>query len=467
VIDQVDRRGSSCPVLFTWNGREYEFITDAIGPAVVGHWVAPGERNVPDPNEYLKVRGDQLVAKNGRFSLKFTEPMEEVIYLDQVRLYAIDHPADADIFPHEYFAALAPQPPDQVFVSRNLRLPLGAWDHNGRDVMPALREADRRYVDGFRNAPFKGFAELHSLELDLGPLPAGGPVRLVIDGFTDYFTATSTFAAHQADVTAIVPYLEVQLADGTWKRVSDDIGFPAGLYRTMTADLTGLLPPGTRRIRISTNLKVYWDRVLVDTTPVGAVPSRRTEAPLVDASLAFRGFQREIPGQPGSRPALRLRPGEPLRPVGAASRLLHALRRRVAAAVGRGRPLRHLRRRRRGGARVRRHRPAARAGGLEARLRRVLPRLREGHGLLRRARTDGDAAAVRDDGDVSVPRHPPLPRAEPRVPARVEHARGAEGELAELSGGVQGLAASCKLQAASGSRVTHLTACRLPLAACS
>jgi tetratricopeptide (TPR) repeat protein len=300
VIDQVDRRGSSCPVLFTWNGREYEFITDAIGPAVVGHWVAPGERNVPDPNEYLKVRGDQLVAKNGRFSLKFTEPMEEVIYLDQVRLFAIDHPADADIFPHEYFAALAPQPPDQVFVSRNLRLPLGAWDHNGHDVMPALREADRRFVDGFKNAPFKGFAELHTLELDLGPLPAGGPVRLVIDGFTDYFTATSTFAAHQADVTAIVPYLEVQLADGTWKRVSDDIGFPAGLYRTMTADLTGLLPPGTRRIRISTNLKVYWDRVLIDTTPAGSVPSRRTEAPLVEASLAFSGFQREIPGNPAA-----------------------------------------------------------------------------------------------------------------------------------------------------------------------
>jgi Tfp pilus assembly protein PilF len=299
-IDQVDRRGSSCPVLFTWNGREYEFITDAIGPAVVGHWVAPGQRNVPDPNEYLKVRGDQLVPKDGRLSLKFTEPMEEVIYLDQVRVFAIDHPADADIYPHEYFAALAPQPPDQVFVSRGLRLPAGAWDHRGRDVMPALREADRRYVDGFSNAPFKGFAELHGVDLDLGPLPAGGPVRLVMDGFTDYFTATSTFAAHQADVTAIVPYLEAQRADGSWIRVSDDIGFPAGLYRTMTADLTGLLPEGTRRIRIRTNLKIYWDRILIDTTPAGEVPSRRSEAPLVDARLAFRGFQREIPGSPAA-----------------------------------------------------------------------------------------------------------------------------------------------------------------------
>ncbi len=54
-IEELDRRGSSCPVLFSWNGREYEFIADMIGPGVVGHWVAPGERDVPDSDEYLKV----------------------------------------------------------------------------------------------------------------------------------------------------------------------------------------------------------------------------------------------------------------------------------------------------------------------------------------------------------------------------------------------------------------------------
>ena len=41
-IEQIDRRGSSCPIVFTWNGSGYEFITDGIGPGVVGHWVAPG-----------------------------------------------------------------------------------------------------------------------------------------------------------------------------------------------------------------------------------------------------------------------------------------------------------------------------------------------------------------------------------------------------------------------------------------
>jgi hypothetical protein len=104
------------------------------------------------------------------------------------------------------------------------------------------------------------------------------------------------FAASQAGVTAIVPWVEVQGHDDRWTTIVDDMGFPAGLRRTMTTDLTGRLPEGATRIRIWTNLKVYWDEVLVDTTPDGAIPVRRTEVPLADASLAFRGFPREHVG---------------------------------------------------------------------------------------------------------------------------------------------------------------------------
>ena len=42
----------------------------------------------------------------------------------------------------------------------------------------------------------------------------------------------------------------------------DDMGFPAGGPRTMTADLTGKLPNGTQKIRITTNLQIYWDNIL-------------------------------------------------------------------------------------------------------------------------------------------------------------------------------------------------------------
>jgi tetratricopeptide (TPR) repeat protein len=305
-ITQIDRRGSSCPVLFSWNGERYEFVADAIGSAVVGHWVAPNTRNISDVDELVKVEGRQVRVKDGRVSFRFAEPMEEVIYLDQVKLFAIDHPEGTDVYPNEYFAAMPPHPVDRPIASRGARLPASAWDGEGRDVLAALEQRDRRFANLWRegfspaNGSFKGFAPLHSLELDLGELPAGAPVRLLMHGFTDYFTATSVFAAHQAKVAAVLPWVEAQLPDGTWRRVSDDIGFPAGLLRTMTADLTGTLPAGARCIRIWTNLKIYWDQVLVDTTPDGAVPLRRTEIPLAEASLAFRGFPRELTGTPAT-----------------------------------------------------------------------------------------------------------------------------------------------------------------------
>ena len=299
-ITEIDRRGSSCPILFSWNGTKFEFISDAVGPAVIGHWIAPGQYSTPDTDEFVKVEGSKLRARDGRLSLHFIEPMEEINYLDEVRLYAVDHPDGTEIYPNEYFAAEPPFPADRTIATRHTRLPQGAWDEKGRDLMPALRAADRRFVDTFADAPFKGFASLHALELDLGVLNAGDPVRLLMRGFTDYFTATSMYAADQAKVKVIVPYVEAQRADGSWARVSDDIGFPAGLLRTMVADLSGKLPPGTRRIRIWTNLKIYWDQVLIDTMPDGAIPVTRTEVPLVAASLSRRGYPREILGTPAA-----------------------------------------------------------------------------------------------------------------------------------------------------------------------
>ena len=298
-LAENDRRGSSCPILFAWNGARYEFISDLIGPGIVGHWVAPGERNTPDPTEYVKVPGPSLRAQQGRLSLRLLEPMEEVVYLDHARLIAVDHPSDVEIYPNERFASAPPFPDFQVIASRGARLPVGAWDDRGRDLRSELRARDRRYVTGFRSLPFTGFAELHGIELELGAWDPAKPLRLLLHGLTDYFTATSVYAAHQAGILAIPPYLEAQDAAGRWHRVVDDLGFPAGLARTMVADLTGRLPAGTKRVRILTNLKIYWDQILLDTTPEANL-TRMSEVPLAEAALGFRGYPREVRGDPPS-----------------------------------------------------------------------------------------------------------------------------------------------------------------------
>jgi Tfp pilus assembly protein PilF len=298
-IGELDRRGSSCPVLFAWNGREYEFIADMIGPGVVGHWVAPGERDVPDPDEYLKVNARSVRPRNGLLSFRFMEPMEETVYLDQVRLLAIDHPAAYDVYPNERFVSAPPFPEFRVIASRDAHPPVGAWDDHGNDVLSLIAKPDRKYVTNLEELPFAGFAKLHWLELDLGAWDASKPLRLIIDGYTDYFTATSMYAADQAGIKVIAPYVEALDAQGKWVRVIDDMGFPAGLERTMVADLTGKLPQGTRRIRIVNNLKIYWDSIRIDQTPEQP-DVRVAEVPLADAALDFLGYPREIRLTPAS-----------------------------------------------------------------------------------------------------------------------------------------------------------------------
>jgi len=91
------------------------------------------------------------------------------------------------------------------------------------------------------------------------------------------------------------------------------MGFPAGGPRTMTADLTGKLPRGTRKIRLTTNLQVYWDNILIDRTEQvaptaepalsGSKGCRRygvcvTRVPLVRADLEFHGYPFKIEGTP-------------------------------------------------------------------------------------------------------------------------------------------------------------------------
>ncbi len=335
---EIDRRGSSCPTLFVWNGERYEFVADMLGAGVVGHWVGPGQRDVPRPVEWIKIDRGMIREKENQnprpsgawtghplsldktLSFRFMEPLEEAVYLDQVRLLAVDHPANVDVYPNEYFASNPPYPPFKVVVSRDARPPAGAWDEHGHDVLPDLRA--HRYFGDFTVTQFLGFAQPHTLTLDLGDRYDGGPLWLLMHGEVEYFSANSMYAASQAGIQAIAPYVEALDANGNWKRVVDDMGFPAGGPRTMTADLTGKLPVGTRKIRITTNLQIYWDSILVDRTQQGSCREagsstraknalarndkgscglqtmRLTPVPLTHADLEFHGYPLKIEGTP-------------------------------------------------------------------------------------------------------------------------------------------------------------------------
>ncbi|MGC1782817.1 MAG: FG-GAP-like repeat-containing protein [Acidobacteriaceae bacterium] len=293
-IGEIDRRGSSCPVLFAWDGKQYRFITDVIGAAVVGHWVSPNATNIPDPGEWIKVDGSELKPHSGYLSLRFGEPMEEVNFIDQLRLVAIDHPPGTKVYPNERFLSAPPFPNGQVVVSSAAHPVRGAWNDHGVNVSDLLLRKDRRYVHDFTNLPFAGFANRHSLTLDIGPWSPKNPLRLLLHGYVEYFSASSMYAAWQAGLKPEPPILQAQMPDGSWKTILPDMGFPAGLPRTITVDLTGKLALGAHRLRIVTNLQIYWDQILVDNGPDRSNEVHRTELPLALSTLEFRGYPQQI-----------------------------------------------------------------------------------------------------------------------------------------------------------------------------
>src|SRR5205807_2268053 len=84
----------------------------------------------------------------------------------------------------------------------------------------------------------------HWIDLDFGDqLRDIGPkdrLFLFAAGSVEYAYPESIWAAHQAGVAMQPPVLERKGADGKWTKVAE-IGFPAGMPRMMSFDLTGKL----------------------------------------------------------------------------------------------------------------------------------------------------------------------------------------------------------------------------------
>jgi hypothetical protein len=283
-IFQMNRKGISCPVLFSWNGERYVFVTDFLGAGSLGEPLPDGDHRMPRPEESVKIEAEQLRPKDGQYVLKIAEPMDEVTYLDRLQLVAIDHPDGVAVYPDERFLD-AKTPPSQKLLAfdRKRRIfPEKATDHRGRDVTNTLLRRDRRTVDGFAQRSWIGLAEEHWVTLDFGDrLEKVGPKErlfLCLAGWTDYPYPESLWAARQAGVDVVPPILERLRENGTeWEPVVTaagqpvDAGFPAGLPRMMTLEVTGLVGKHSRKplcgprciLRLRTNMEVYWDQIFL------------------------------------------------------------------------------------------------------------------------------------------------------------------------------------------------------------
>jgi hypothetical protein len=283
-VSELDRKPSSCPYLYAWNGERFEFLTDFLGAGETGYYVAPGERSDPDPVEYVRIAPGRLVPRHGRYELRVTNELEEVLYLDRLRLLAIDHPADVLVFPDEGMTS-SPKP-FRLFAVRDPRTPR-ALDHRGRDVTGRIARLDRAFADGLPLERIRGYAKEHALTLDLSALPSSHTV-LLLTGWTDYAFSSDNVAAHQAGLRMTPPRLEAERADGTWATVVEEVGIPVGRPQTVVVDLAGQLGP-SRRARVVTTMRVYWDEVAV-AAPAPEVALDPVALDPVRADLGERGF---------------------------------------------------------------------------------------------------------------------------------------------------------------------------------
>jgi tetratricopeptide (TPR) repeat protein len=291
-LEELDRKPSSCPYLYVWNGERFEFLTDFLGGGEMGHLDAPGIYNTPDPDEYVRIDGDLIKPRNGRYELRITNELEEALFLDHLKLIAVAHPRETDVYPNE--GLTVPPPRFKLFSTRNAQPPAAAVDEHGHDVLARIAQIDRQYPDDFKLHQIRGYADEHTLTLTLNE--RANKTLLLLTGWTDYAWSSDNLAASQSGKSLQLPALQVKDKHGQWKTVIENIGIPVGRPQTIVVDLTGRLLSESREarpeIRIVTNMRIYWDQILVDTSG-GNFPARLTPITPSVADLRWRGFSLE------------------------------------------------------------------------------------------------------------------------------------------------------------------------------
>jgi tetratricopeptide (TPR) repeat protein len=283
---EAQRLSGSCPMIWTWNGHAIQFITDVLGVAPLGASDGEGTYFPVDHDEYVSIPGSALAAVDGHYDIRVTEELSEVSYLDQIQLMAVDHPASTEIFTNEKFKG-PPYPEFKLFSVGRRIYPQSARDDEGHDVLARLLARDQKYPDQFPRTEL-GVAKPHTLELDFGKAAPDGRAVLLLNGWVDWPDG-STFraAAQELKGGMVMPYLQMQDAAGQWQTVNADMGMPAGKPKTIAVELA--FPGQSRKLRIVTNLCVYWDEIFLSEGPSEA-KTRLANVPLLSADLHFRGF---------------------------------------------------------------------------------------------------------------------------------------------------------------------------------
>jgi tetratricopeptide (TPR) repeat protein len=290
--EEAQRLSGSCPMIWTRNGnmpgREFQFITDVLGVAPLGASDGEGSYFPVDHDEYVTIPSRALKLIDNRYEVRITEELSEVSYLDQVQLLTLDHPSNKEVFTNEKFKG-PPYPEFRLYEVPRRIYPSKARDDQGNDVRPRLLARDQKYPDQFPRTEL-GVAKLHTLDLDFDT--AASDAVLLANGWVDWPDGSTFRAASQERKGGLVmPYLQMQDASGRWVTVNEDMGMPAGKPKTIAVPLHFI--SSSRKLRIVTDLCVYWDEIFLSETAAPA-EAHQQQVPLLTADLHFRGYSESV-----------------------------------------------------------------------------------------------------------------------------------------------------------------------------
>ncbi len=237
IYKEAQRLSGSCPQVWTWNGRDFVYVTDVLGVAPLGAMSGDGSYFPVDHLDHVQLPGS-IQPKDGFYEVRLTEELAEVAYIDQAKLIAVDHAPNEDVFINERFQS-PPYPDLKIYT------------------------ADRSAKSPPRN-----------------PL-------LVLTGWVNWADGSEFRKASQENGKEL---LMPSLKSGN-RTILEDLGMPAGKPKTIAVEL----PEAAPDLRIVSNLDLHWTEMFLtekrEVKPSAALlPSQ--------AELRFRGYSQILQRNP-------------------------------------------------------------------------------------------------------------------------------------------------------------------------
>lgn len=254
--------GSSCPFLYSWNGTSYTFISDMS---------TEGKLSLKKlyPDDYLKVGGSQLKPVNNRYNLQVTEEYDEISFIDELKLFTIDHSPQVDVF-----NGLTRLDAHTIYtVSKNPSQVESCIDSQGNNCLSQVSKEDGVFtmhpVDNITNM----------VTLDLGNLTNASEIKLII----------SYAWANGYMVSNYKKSVQIKDARGNWTSIlsDSDLTTRAALQKTYVLNLTNRFLTNNYSLRLILPIQSI-DYIALDTTPEQEISINEYEP--ISANLHYRGY---------------------------------------------------------------------------------------------------------------------------------------------------------------------------------